>query len=1546
MEGMDFGVSDALEAEDIDKSQFSLENNTGLCRPQYCNISECLKDYKNKLIEKGFLSNSGKWKLFGLIPWRYATNLELKKLLIEEIATDWYTEPKYDVDSPDFDEHLYRRYVECLLQQIGDPMLPLSITFKNVSVRVPVYTKPAINNILIGLQKMITDPFHKLTWLLLPKSRKDKEMHFILENTSGTVLPGEMLLVLGPPESGKSTFLRALAYQLDSNCETSGEVYYGRSVYSPEIKHRIHFVDQEDYHMASLSVRDTLEFATKCCIPDYVPFAERIRQDQLKIVTRELKLAHVLNTPLGNHKIRGVSGGEKKRVTVAEILAGKMTPISLLDNITRGLDAAVALEILRYFRSLADIHNEIFVCTMQQLSDEMYNLFDKVLVLDEGKCLFIGKTTQAVEYFDSIGFKKPESRSIPEFLCSISEPAAFQTIVKQGWEAKAPRTLNELRESFLQSHCGTQDELFVSQNACETESAITRTTEENEIHKLYQKNCLQSLTSQLKLLIHRQIKIERKNKPALIARAIRYIMMSLIMGALFWQTKPTELGAQIYPGILFIAIITVGLGSMKTLSDILDSRAVFDKHRSNHFYNAFPLVLSQALIELPICFLESLIFSSILYFMVGLNEVDGARRYGFLVLCMFVLDISMASLVRFIGFSSSSIHVSNAISNGLLVIFVVFAGFVVPKKHIGVWWIWLFWLSPFNYLLDAAIINQYAGLDLYCTTDELIPLEAPLQNRICPLEFGTNYISHLFGVFTTNIWKWLDILIVLSFYFFFLILSVCALEYVKFSYKAYIRPQKDKDSTIPAEKQDTVDLHGMLWIKTEESSASITMSQLDPVEMDKQEEFQGLSFKTEDNSSSSVAVKAMKNFFVHDIPFPKVIFTWKNLCYYVPVSKKDALDNQRTIHMNGSKRELQLLDHIDGYAVPGKLMALFGASGTGKTTLLDVLSDRKTTGRTTGEIKINRKPRNKFFRRIAGYIEQQDIHDDRITVREALEFSARLRQPREVSDEEKLLSVESVLDMLHLREIQHRLVGSSNSQNALMITPEARKRVTIGVELVSRSSILFLDEPTSGLDCRAAWLVMRTVRKVADTGRTVICTIHQPSTELFEMFDEILLLHSGGRICYLGPLGAGSCAMIKYFVDRGANPPYEKENPADWVLELVSRDEMETTKPDSINWVKVWNQSAENAKIRNMLERYERSTDGHSISMDKLNHLEPTMETDTLALLDEQTAPIHFQHYMASSFMQQLVVVVRRSFLQYWRMPEYNLVRLVLNICAALLMGSAFYHVPRTQLGTEIAVGVVFLIAIFTILSVTAAIHPVEHQREVFYKETASGTYYPLVYWMGMFLQEIPYNLLATSILIVIFYFLVGFPPHDFGYFFLSYIILSFVATSFGQCIAIFSPNEQVSQLIAPVFSSLMLVLAGFIIPKPAIPNYMIWLYWANPYSYAVDSLASAVWHHETFTCTAGERYAFPLPADATQCSTYSASFIESSDIVCKSYLNSTVTDNCCLFCRYTDGNQFLSEFGFEFSTYWTYVGALIAYYIGFQFIAAIGIQFVRYIRR
>ncbi|KAM0861523.1 hypothetical protein ACQ4PT_045839 [Festuca glaucescens] len=280
------------------------------------------------------------------------------------------------------------------------------------------------------------------------------------------------------------------------------------------------------------------------------------------------------------------------------------------------------------------------------------------------------------------------------------------------------------------------------------------------------------------------------------------------------------------------------------------------------------------------------------------------------------------------------------------------------------------------------------------------------------------------------------------------------------------------------------------------------------------------------------------------LPFEPLSMSFNEINYYV-----DMPAEMKTQGVTADK--LQLLSGISGAFRPGVLTALMGVSGAGKTTLMDVLSGRKTGGYIEGEVYISGYPKNQAtFARMSGYCEQNDIHSPQITVRESLLFSAFLRLPKEVTDREKKAFVDEVMELIELTGLKDAIVGLPGVSG---LSTEQRKRLTIAVELVANPSIIFMDEPTSGLDARAAAIVMRTVRNTVNTGRTVVCTIHQPSIDIFEAFDELLLLKRGGQVIYSGPLGRNSHKVVEYFQEIPGVPKIvEKCNPATWMLDASS----------------------------------------------------------------------------------------------------------------------------------------------------------------------------------------------------------------------------------------------------------------------------------------------------------------------------------------------------------------------------------------------------------
>ena len=280
-----------------------------------------------------------------------------------------------------------------------------------------------------------------------------------------------------------------------------------------------------------------------------------------------------------------------------------------------------------------------------------------------------------------------------------------------------------------------------------------------------------------------------------------------------------------------------------------------------------------------------------------------------------------------------------------------------------------------------------------------------------------------------------------------------------------------------------------------------------------------------------------------------------------------------------------------------------------------------------------------------------DVHEGTATIREALRFSAYLRQPASVSDAEKNEYVEDIIELLELQDLADALVMS--------LGVEARKRVTIGVELASKPELLlFLDEPTSGLDGQSAWNLVRFLRKLADQGQTILCTIHQPSAMLFESFDRLLLLEKGGETVYFGDIGKDSRVLREYFAVHGAICP-AKTNPAEFMLEAIGAGV--SPRIGDLDWKDVWSNSPEYQQVLQSIAEIKAA----GVAQPEGDH-KNSSTCKSYCVND----PWHRAELVldATSFFYQLKLVVTRNNLALWRSPDYIVTRLLICITVSLLV--------------------------------------------------------------------------------------------------------------------------------------------------------------------------------------------------------------------------------------------------------------------------------------
>lgn len=493
---------------------------------------------------------------------------------------------------------------------------------------------------------------------------------------------------------------------------------------------------------------------------------------------------------------------------------------------------------------------------------------------------------------------------------------------------------------------------------------------------------------------------------------------------------------------------------------------------------------------------------------------------------------------------------------------------------------------------------------------------------------------------------------------------------------------------------------------------------------------------------------------------------------------------------------------------------------------MDVVAGRKTQGIIRGDILVNGRPKEQgTWSRVVGYVEQMDIHSSCITVKESLRFSARLRlDEKEITDAQVHAIVEQTLDIIELRNLQDRVVGDPGGDG---LSIEQRKRLSIAVELVANPSVLFMDEPTSGLDARSAAIVMRSVRNVANGNRTVMVTIHQPSMEIFEAFDQLVLMQRGGKLTYFGPLGVESSKLIAYLESYpGVNPIRASYNPATWMLEVTGGSMATTFAPADIDFPTAYLTSELRAQ-----------------NLKKMGDLvEETKHIPALRVGSRY----------ASCFRTQLRELLRKYFAYYWRAPHYNFVRLFMTVIIGLIYGITYLNqgkklapgAPPTDVSTvQNIMGLIFSMAVFTgMFNTMIALPLISQERTVYYREKAASMYAPRALSLAQGAAEAPYIFAQSVVMVCISYWMVGFAPVAwlFFYYLLMYLLTLTMYTFLGQFLVYATPNQLLAQLFGAFVNQLWTMFNGFLVPFPQIPAGWKWMARISPTTWVLYGLGGS----------------------------------------------------------------------------------------------------------
>ncbi|KAL1821590.1 hypothetical protein ACET3Z_016459 [Daucus carota] len=542
-----------------------------------------------------------------------------------------------------------------------------------------------------------------------------------------------------------------------------------------------------------------------------------------------------------------------------------------------------------------------------------------------------------------------------------------------------------------------------------------------------------------------------------------------------------------------------------------------------------------------------------------------------------------------------------------------------------------------------------------------------------------------------------------------------------------------------------------------------------------------------------------------------VTLKFKDVVYKIKIQKLGGIFKKQQ-----KSEEKIILNGITGSVFPGEMLAMLGPSGSGKTTLLTALGGR-LGGKLSGTITFNGKPFSNSMKRNTGFVTQDDVMYPHLTVNETLVYTALLRLPGSITKEEKVTHAQAVITQLGLTKCKNSIIGDALLRG---VSGGERKRVSIGQEMLINPSVLFLDEPTSGLDSTTAQRIVSTLWDLANGGRTVVMTIHQPSSRLFYMFHKVLLLSEGNTMYY----GKGEEAL-DYFSSIGYAPSVTM-NPSDFLLDLAngivsgdSGEDQSTTKQALIS-------AFRSNKAENVKAEMQQSSDGHM-------QIVPD---------DKKFAR------WSTSWWQQFTVLLSRG-LKERKHDSFSGLKIGQVLIVSFLTGLLWWKSDITHIQDE--TGLLFFYAGFWgFYPLFQAIFTFPQERMMLEKERASGMYRLSSYFMSRVVGDLPMELVLPTVFIIITYWMAGLKRTSKNFFLTLFSLLYNVLVSQGLGLAIGAlvMDQKSATILGSVIMLSFLLAGGYYVQH--VPAFISWIKYISTSNYTYKLLLISQYNSkDTYPC-------------------------------------------------------------------------------------------------
>ncbi|KAF8985629.1 hypothetical protein BGZ46_003029 [Entomortierella lignicola] len=1080
----------------------------------------------------------------------------------------------------------------------------------------------------------------------------------IFRNVDLSVKPGQVCVILGGSGSGKTTLLNTIAGRMNGT-----EVCTSGSIRCNGVKAKkywsdgsVGYLQQNDFLMPFLTVRETLTYAAHLRLPGSM--SSNKKKELVELLLLELGLKECADTRVGDPGggesgsggIRGISGGERRRVSAGVQLLTNPKML-LCDEVTSGLDAFSSYEVMKSLTNLAKSSQKTIIISIHQPRSEIFTLLSEsdgqMILLSRGDVVYSGPVRSVLPWIESTGIGAcPKGVNPFDYLLDLSMIDFASEAIEKTTAIRRDQLVQAWaqrgKSSVFANAVGDPSMLSSSGGGSSTQPIIASTFASMAVDMI-PKGSGPTLWGQARILTARGWKNQIRDNLVFWGCVAECTVIGLIVGAIFYDLDYMLTGIRARASLVYsVGAIQSYLMLMIFVYRLSQDIVIYDRERIDRWYGPLPHIISTVLYSAP----PNIVYP--------------------VVLC--------TCAVR--GFSSASL-----LGNAVFAFFGLSTGFFIVTSSIPGWLRWIKYFAYPNLGYKILASNEFTNQRFDCPYAAANGTWDPINcasydgNLILTQQYDVE-VGYFPGPIAEFLYYFFGFLIVAWFLLTINVVNPTSMGsgptfadvWINYIKRVFRRnpPAVANPKLTSFESEATIENEKAHLGETRLEMFSKGLKRNDPVTI----RVEGLGL--------SIMLSKFEWSFAG-------VLSW----------------------LRREKTEKRLLKDVDVVFPAGELTAILGGSGAGKTSLLNALLHRSPDNLLkTGSIYFNdtKNPSLRLINGVSSYVRQDDnFLLSHLTVRETLQYTAELKLDSSISKEDKFNKVEEIIDLLGLRECADVIVGNSAVKGC---SGGQRRRVSIGIQLVTEPSCLFLDEPTSGLDALTAKAIVLTLKQIANSGRTVVCTIHQPRADIWHVFDNVVLLVTGGCPAYSGRADK----VVEYFEDAGHIAP-PLINIPDFILDTAS-----------VNLRSIELEKSTRKTVDDLVNRFIEN---------KATMLATQIPEYTLGEL-----PNINPHY--ASFGRALPILTRRSFVNTFRQKGLYFNRIVQPLFVGVIMTIFFAPIGNGPDGVLSRLGLFQQTSpiIFTGMLNNVAIYPFE--RDIAYREISDGGYSPTSFFISFLINELP----------------------------------------------------------------------------------------------------------------------------------------------------------------------------------------------------------------